>query len=176
MPSPLQKVPIGLLGALDLKTLGLNPRFFGETVQPTFDVRDFYLLPQLESVFTDAIGVTALGSIAAVVVPNGQTWRVRAASCELLCPATTSSPGASTDPLALSLQVEPILAAQETRIATGVFPFNGFALTAAVQFGCEAANLDLVIPSGCRIFAQLDSTVTVASDLRCSVLFQRFPS
>jgi hypothetical protein len=32
--SPLQKVPLGLLGQLSLKTLGNNPQLFSDTVVP----------------------------------------------------------------------------------------------------------------------------------------------
>lgn len=39
---PLHKAPLGLLELFNLKVLGKQPVDFGEIVQPTIDVRDFY--------------------------------------------------------------------------------------------------------------------------------------
>jgi hypothetical protein len=39
----LQKVPVGLLEAFNLKTQGQNPTLFGDTVYPFADVLEFYL-------------------------------------------------------------------------------------------------------------------------------------
>jgi len=41
---PLSKAPDGLLGALDLKSLGHNPQDFGDVLSPSFETTPYYLL------------------------------------------------------------------------------------------------------------------------------------
>jgi hypothetical protein len=41
---PLSKSPEGLLGTLDLKNLGKNPQQLGDTLAPSIDCTEFYLL------------------------------------------------------------------------------------------------------------------------------------
>lgn len=44
MNFPLSKAPDGLLGSLDLKTLGLNPQEFGDVLSPSLETLEYYLL------------------------------------------------------------------------------------------------------------------------------------
>lgn len=49
MPSPLHKVPLGLLELLRLKTLGRAPDQFSDTVLPTVEALESYAAPELET-------------------------------------------------------------------------------------------------------------------------------
>lgn len=77
--SPLQKAPLGLLGAFALKVLGVNPDFFGRTVVPIADVYDQYLATT-ELQIKQGSAVAAIGSgsefPATFTVPAGKVWRV----------------------------------------------------------------------------------------------------
>lgn len=77
MDSPLQTAPIGLLGALDLKTLGLNPNVFSGTLVPVVDCWDVYLADHLKVVTaTGTIGVGSSGGVVNIPVPQGYMWRL----------------------------------------------------------------------------------------------------
>lgn len=77
----LQKAARALLGAFDLKTLGENPRAFGELVAPVVDVYDNYLTGEIRKV---NIGVAIGGGSGLTsgsgeqTVPSGKVWRVLA--------------------------------------------------------------------------------------------------
>lgn len=78
MTSPLQKAPEGLLGALDLKTLGRSPSEFPSSLQAMIECLPFYLLRNRQMVSIGgafvAIGVGIGGSHT---VPNDEVWRVK---------------------------------------------------------------------------------------------------
>lgn len=78
MSSPLQKSPLGVLGAFALKVLGRNPDKFGDTVLPTADVYDQYLLQtELQMQIVSAgITVAAFSNASVLLVPPGKIWRV----------------------------------------------------------------------------------------------------
>jgi hypothetical protein len=78
MPFPLHKVPLGLLGLLNLKTLGSNPNGFGEIVTPTADLRTMYGAP-LHETFEQAGAETFVPTTTTMRVPQGEIWRVLAA-------------------------------------------------------------------------------------------------
>lgn len=90
--APLSKSPEGLLGALDLKTLGQNPGTFARELGASFETLDFYLLRNriaigFTSVFvavnTNLVMTAATGTPAnyvvggLVTVPNTECWRVK---------------------------------------------------------------------------------------------------
>lgn len=76
MSSPLQKAPLSLLGALDLKTTGENPTEFGDVVTPTYAVDDHYLAPNAQFV-TVSGNLQNPADLLTLSVPNGVAWRVR---------------------------------------------------------------------------------------------------
>jgi len=80
MTSPLQKSPDGVLGALDLKVLGLNPNKFSDTLVPIVDVYDQYLANELATLESPTATITgpAVSADATLTVPNGQAYRVLA--------------------------------------------------------------------------------------------------
>jgi hypothetical protein len=81
--SPLQKAPDGLLGALDLKTLGRSPFLFPAELQATLEATPYYLLrnrkQQSVTVTVSGINVT----LTAWTVPQDEVWRLKAVSVVL---------------------------------------------------------------------------------------------
>lgn len=72
MPFPLHKAPKGLLELFRLKTLGGSPFQFGDTVQPTVDVDDFYAADVLFSAEDVAGAATgAINTTAGLAVQGG---------------------------------------------------------------------------------------------------------
>lgn len=69
----LTQAPDGLQGAFGLKTLGKNPDQFGDELQPSAEVRDFYF-----DLITAAVAgtATAAGDATSFTVPNGEQWLV----------------------------------------------------------------------------------------------------
>jgi len=85
MSGPLQVIPAGLLGFLQLKNAGQNPRDLVDSVQPTFDLWRHYLASYGEiwnqaSTFIQAGPVGAVGfgafNTLPIVVPTQQWWYV----------------------------------------------------------------------------------------------------
>lgn len=77
---PIQLLPQGLLGLLQLKNVGHNPRELNDSVQPTLDLWRIYLQADSEALFTANIPITAVGGAFPVVpdaqVPNDEIWAV----------------------------------------------------------------------------------------------------
>jgi len=83
MSGPLQVIPQGLLGFLQLKSSGMNPRDLVDTVQPTFDLWKHYLRSMAIN-WTTASGVAVIGNAGggavyspnAIIVPQNEVWYV----------------------------------------------------------------------------------------------------
>jgi hypothetical protein len=102
---PIQTLPLGLLGLLDLKTMGRNPPALGQTVAPVLDITQLYLNGKaLEFAATSkAVGVGGYGlfldfdTTVPITVPEGETWFVHdytmlaqlnaGGTCNLVVPA-----------------------------------------------------------------------------------------
>jgi len=75
---PIQTLPQGLLGLLDLKNSGSNPPQLGEVVTPQLDLLEQYVIGRLEQVTDPAAVAAAVGPVAsALVVPQTELWFVR---------------------------------------------------------------------------------------------------
>lgn len=80
---PIQVVPPGLLGFLQLKSAGKNPAWLSSDISPVFDLLKFYLAPNAENVVgvTGNIATGSTGFIqptnqAAFIVPAEEWWYV----------------------------------------------------------------------------------------------------
>lgn len=85
MSKPIQLIPPGLLGLLQLKQGGRNPNELLETVQATIDLRDWYFQSRTVDATTliggnPSIALTVPGNFVftanPATVPNGQFWYV----------------------------------------------------------------------------------------------------
>jgi hypothetical protein len=91
---PIQSPAFGLLGMLALKNRGNLPEVLQDSVQPIIDVDAYYKASQAEydqTVHTNTV-VTATapganGYVAAIRVPQGQTWWVLQYTVEIILPA-----------------------------------------------------------------------------------------
>jgi hypothetical protein len=73
---PLQKAPLGLLGLLDLKTLGRNPDGFNNTVVATIEASDMYGAPNAQ-ILTASGNLQNVGDTLSLTVPSSTAYRVR---------------------------------------------------------------------------------------------------
>lgn len=92
MAGPVQIFPAGLLGLLQLKTLGRNPTDMVENYQPSWDVLEWLLASQsIEHSTIGQISITASGFAAFspnnLQVPEGEWWWLHDVS--LFCTAVT---------------------------------------------------------------------------------------
>ena len=71
----LQKAPLGLLGALELKVLGKNPDQLADALVATYDAEDFYGLPNAQ-ILTATGNLTSTGDLLQITVPSNQVYRV----------------------------------------------------------------------------------------------------
>lgn len=166
----LQKSPLGLLGAFLLKTDGRNPADFGETVVPTTDVTDHYVLPQQEIArATVTITGPAVGANVGLTVPQGEIWRVWGASMFWIHAAGDAALLAAPRISMLRPTATPVL----------YFPLtNGLNVTGAHNRVASVLNpRPILVTAG----YQLNSALTLSAapgtpiDLEFCVLRERFP-
>lgn len=74
--APIQQLPGGLLGFLQLKNAGRNPTEVNSLLQMTMDLRDWYLQTNMESVVGTDAAIAAVGSAFYLTVPDGEFWCV----------------------------------------------------------------------------------------------------
>lgn len=79
---PLQIIPAGLLGFLQLKNAGQNPTVVPESLQATMDLLTWYLSTEAQdlarataSIATGTVGFASF-TTPPIVVPNGEWWYV----------------------------------------------------------------------------------------------------
>lgn len=77
MNSPLQKGPDGLLGTLDLKTLGRSPGEFGGMLTPTLESKEFYLLRNRSMTTVGGAWVANGTATGTFTVPQTEVWRIK---------------------------------------------------------------------------------------------------
>lgn len=77
---PIQVIPPGLLGFLQLKNSGRSPEFFPDALQPTIELRNWYFEANAE--FLQATVQTAVAGVGfqtwaePIVVPSSELWYV----------------------------------------------------------------------------------------------------
>lgn len=83
MPSLINTPPIGLLGLLGIKSLGVNPSVLPDAVAPTVDLNALYLAAREEllSGATSAISTRGNWPVTNLVVPTNELWIVTSAVC-----------------------------------------------------------------------------------------------
>lgn len=88
MARPIQVLPRGLLGFLQLKNMGQNPSEFPDLLQPVLEMREWYYetnaITQVASGLALVPAATTVGNLILLVVPNGQAWAVLDADCILV--------------------------------------------------------------------------------------------
>lgn len=73
---PIQVIPPGLLGFLQLKNGGQNPRQFPEVLQPVLELMHWYLFANSEVVLGTDAAIAAAGLVNYLTVPDDEFWAV----------------------------------------------------------------------------------------------------
>lgn len=169
MPSSyLQKTGVGLLGALNLKTLGRQPNAFNDMVQPAFEVEEYYLLDLQSFANATAAAVSAVNSKATMTVPTSEIWRVISVGG-----AASAFSGAVAFPV--SFAVEAILpgAATGVELGTAIAPSIN-AANDTVRVVQQRPPFFLAAGSGLQmVLGTALGAVTV--DLAVRAIIQRIP-
>lgn len=80
---PVQIIPPGLLGFLQLKNMGKNPQLIPDSYQPTIEMRDWLFLARYEEVSVTITGGISVGytefnggdiGVYSGVVPDNEAW------------------------------------------------------------------------------------------------------
>lgn len=161
----LSQAPIGLLGALALKALGRNPAEFGETLQPTFESREFYDLALYEGRVVLTVGATNVGDTCEQRVPKGEVWAMKWAGIQL-----ANFSGAVAFPVRCSLNA--IYDPSSVPIApdiVGTINAAGDHLTGGIL------SPGLFLPSDARIVATLRTDLgAVTCDMSMRIVYARY--
>lgn len=168
MPFPLQKSPLGLLGAFDLKTLGSNPSAFGEVVTPVAEVLPFYTVTRRISYTSATTDADVFATQETITVPDGKVWRLLSATAVLNVPAaaTLVSPVISFvlgfQPL-VNTNIN-VLDSIYLPLAPGAIPAGG-----GFQLRAHAEPTLLVLPAGYRVVGQVLHAFSAASNTTIAV-------
>jgi hypothetical protein len=79
VPGIINRVPVGLLSLLDMKTQGSNASELSGVLSTVLEAQDFYLSPLREYLTANSAAVGATGVLpTTLTVPNGTIWLLRA--------------------------------------------------------------------------------------------------
>lgn len=167
---PIQSIPPGLLGLLQLKTVGRNPSELDSTVTPGFELSDWFLRAnqeQLNTSYTQLMAASAAGGYqafttpSALVVPDGEWWYV--------------SHYAARGGLAVGDTVNQMRTALQTN-RTGTVRFGRFGApaTLAGQGSLVCFDTDFWAPPGSEFGVHVSNVtsaagITLTADLRYTV-------
>jgi hypothetical protein len=90
---PINRQPYGLLGGLDIKSYGLNPKRLVEQLQATFETRDLYTQGAMQRISSAVTGIVAVNTYLPTTplqVPIGKLWFVLQIAFTGLVPAATT--------------------------------------------------------------------------------------
>jgi hypothetical protein len=74
MRAPINRLPAGFLGFVDVKAMGENPRTFLSEVQPGMDMRPFYTAGGRIFITSTAVAVAGVGTTPLLTVPQNKAW------------------------------------------------------------------------------------------------------
>lgn len=87
--SKINRVPAGLLDFFEMKTGGVTPPNFSDSVAGVLEMLEFYAHPRYEVASETGTG-TVTGSTVSLTVPNGQFWIVRSVRATMSLAGTTN--------------------------------------------------------------------------------------
>lgn len=172
---PLQKAPLALLGALDLKVLGQNPDTFPPELQAVYDSVEHYLVDK-QTVITASGNAQAQGTEASFTVPFGFAYRMKTLNVAL----TFANVGdKASDGISIRGGIRMpdgtgvVLCAKEFMAQA---PFIlGLALD---RFVVDAiySGPPILLPAGSKIFVQLGCGLDQQEVIALSALVQTLPT
>lgn len=149
--SPLVKAPKGLLETFRLRYLGVNPGAFGDTVQPTVDVSDFYASDLLLN-SSSAPTVGALGAGLSEALLLTAPVRLRALSVGL----TIGAAAATNVWLNIGIQFPASLGFPAVNCALGGVFLAAANATALYEHGVVCPGW--VLPAGVTLYSRAVGT------------------
>lgn len=174
MSRPIQVIPPGLLGFLQLKNSGKSPVEFPEVLQPVIELRDWYFEARAEQTIA-TVSVANGGSNFATfatpaIVPAEEYWAVLDFSA--ICPLLATTTVVSFVPA--------------WRIVTGV-SFSQFSVgvpqpllagTAAGRVGCAYMDRPFFVPPGAELGLRIMANEIAAGtvDYQAQFRFVRLPA
>lgn len=88
---PIQVIPPGLLGFLQIKNGGLNPREFPEVLQPVMELMHWYLYANAEVVTGTDAAIAAASLTNYLTVPDDEWWVVHDAQAAMTMAAASTA-------------------------------------------------------------------------------------
>lgn len=173
--SPLQKAPLALLGALDLKQLGHNPEELEGAVQPTYETTEHYLVSN-QTIVTASANAQIAGTEVSFTVPNGSAFRVKTVNVAITLPATTNK---ARDGISIRGGIR-MPDGTGCVLCSLAFPAAGTLTTGLVNdqmtFTCVFTGEAILLPAGSKIFGQLQCGLDQQGTLAMSALVQSLPT
>lgn len=80
----INRVPFGLQSLLDSQNFGNNPSNLVESVMPVIDIEPFMRSALLKRVTDSLNGVSAIGNVLTVEIPDGEVWLPITWSCRFM--------------------------------------------------------------------------------------------
>lgn len=156
---PIQIVPRGLLGLLNLKNSGKTPSTLGGVVTPIMDLLEMYCSSTYEPVAATVAVAAAVGPVSSdLVVPQNEIWFVRVAT------ATTDVLGVGDT---ITMQVSIALSGITT------VPFGDpQSAVAAGRIRCTSGN-DIIVATPGSIFGAWVSALGGAVQIDIAALISR---
>lgn len=152
----INRVPQGLLGLLDTKTLGKNPDDLLSTVQPTIDLKALFLANSgLTGTAVIEAGIVAgdIGNVVATVtVPAGELWWVQSVASDVVVGPGGAGAEYGISPVIVTAtgfgfhvlqgpRLDTTLAATERRVTTWTPPGDGVLAGPGTVFGTVPLEL-----------------------------------
>lgn len=160
MSGPVQLIPPGFLGFMQLKNSGRLPSELVDQINPTFSMLDWYMQANAETVSASTSGITTGGTgdvqFPTLVAPDDQYWWVIAAELHMAASAGVG------DRSSFGFV---IVDTQNQRFAPDwQQPWDGsIAATAATPVAPIAFASRFFVPSGCGVRMFLSSLLTAAN-------------
>jgi len=77
--APINRLPSGLLGMVDVKAMGKNPSRLGDVVIPELDITPFYQASDRQKFISTPVAIGAAGFFPTnLVVPQNKAWVIEA--------------------------------------------------------------------------------------------------
>lgn len=78
MDAPINRLPAGFLGFVDVKAMGVNPRILADRVQPIIDMRPYYTAGGRIFISSNPLAINTVTTTPFLTVPANKTWALEA--------------------------------------------------------------------------------------------------
>jgi hypothetical protein len=137
---PIQTIPRGLLGLLNLKNLGRLPDSLNSEVTPVIDLSRWWLTSEaLFDVITHGVGLSTSGPLSlnfssSILVPDNQVWWIERYTVELSLPAAAGESAQNVAPIIFLSQAAPVRS--QCLVETPITVTGGTGTATGSMIGC----------------------------------------